>query len=508
VTIGRARLTLLKNAVANVGRGGTAALVALVVPPFLTRSMSPAAFGAWVLVLQLGAYVGYLDFGIQTAVGRFVAHANERNDPDHRDRIVSTSLAILSVSGLLAWTGAALLSFFLPHLFKQIPVELMGQVRIAFLLVAGSLAVGLPASVFIGIFVGLQHNTIPAAIIGGSKILSAVLVVLIARHGGSLFQMAAAIAIINLLSYFLHYQACRRIAPDVRVSLGLVNRAAAKELFDYCFSLTIWSFGLLFVTGLDLTIVGYYRFSEVAYYSVAAIIVTFLGGFYNAIISPMIPAAAVLHARGDRHKLGQMTMVATRYGMLLLLVTGLPLIAGAHILLRVWVGPEYAAHATVIAEILIAANVIRLSITPYVVAMIGSGEQRLVILTPILEGVTNLVASLIAGYFLGALGVAIGTFIGALVGLFGMLFYNMRRITAIQVTVAEYIQSSLLRPCLCALPVVTVMALLWTGVHLNPLSEKILQVVAMCVSFCLLWMIGLMPQERRNLISKVLSSVG
>ena len=284
--------------------------------------------------------------------------------------------------------------------------------------------------------------------------------------------MAVAFAITNLLSYILQYQACRRIAPDVRISFGLVDRAAAMELFDYCFSLTIWSFGLLLVTGLDLTIVGYYRFNEVAYYSVAAIIVTFLGGFYNAIISPMIPAAAVLHARGDRHKLGQMTMIATRYGMFLLLVTGLPLIAGARILLRAWVGPEYAAHATVIAEILIAANVIRMSITPYVVAMIGSGEQRLVIFTPILEGVTNLVASLIAGYFLGALGVAIGTLIGAFVGLLGMLVYNMRRITTIQVTVSKYIRSSLLRPCLCALPVVTVMVLLWSGDTIGSAQRK------------------------------------
>ena len=507
MTTNREKRVLLKNAAANVIRGSSAALVALLLPPFLTRYMSPSAFGAWALVLQLSAYVGYLDFGIQTAVGRFVAHANERNDPDKRDRIVCTSLAVLSISGLLAWIGALLLAVFLPDLFKQLPPALIGQVRIAIVLVAGSLAVGLPASVFIGIFLGLQRNAIPASIVGGCKLISALLVVLIARHGGNLAHMGVAVAAINLLSYFFQYYACLRVAPDIRFSLRHVTKSAAKELADYCFSLSIWSLALLLVTGLDLSIVGYYRFSEVAYYSVAAIIVTFLGGFYNAIVSPMLPAAAVLHARGDARQLGQMVAVATRYGMLLLLGVGLPLIAGVHFILRAWVGSNYAAHAAIIAQILITANIIRLSVTPYALAMIGSGEQRLVILTPVLEGISNLTCSLIGGYFLGAIGVAIGTFIGAIFGMLGMLLYNVRRTTDIQLTVTEYVQSSFLRPCLCVAPALTIMLILSTGIHLTPLMKDILQSIGVCISLVLLWTIGLMPYERRNLIDKIFSRV-
>ena len=66
------KLVVFKNAIANVARGSAAALVAILLPPFLTRLMSSDAFGAWSLVLQLCAFVGYLDFGIQTAIGRFI----------------------------------------------------------------------------------------------------------------------------------------------------------------------------------------------------------------------------------------------------------------------------------------------------------------------------------------------------------------------------------------------------------------------------------------------------
>ena len=469
--------------------------------------MSPAAFGAWSLVLQLAAYVSYLDFGIQTAVARFVAHANERADSNHRDRIISTSLAILSLSGVLAFGGALLISVFLPHLFKQLPPDLLNQVRIAVVLVAGSLAVGLPASVFIGIFVGIQRNAIPAAILGVSKVVSAVLFLLIARHGGNLIQMAAAVALMNLLSYALQYYASYRIAPDIRISWRLVDRKAAKELADYCLSLTVWSMALLLITGLDLSIVGYYRFSEVAYYAIAATVVTFLGGFYNAVISPLMPAAAVLHARGDSRELGKMVMVTTRYGMLLLLATGLPLIVEAHSIIKIWVGRDYATHTTLIAQVLITANIIRLCVTPYVVAMIGSGEQRLVILTPILEAVSNLVCSLIAGYFFGAIGVAAGTFIGSIVGLLGMLFYNMRRTTAINLSTLEYIKKSLLRPLACVVPFVVLSLISTIGIQLPVLTWHVLQTTAACVSIFMFCMFGLRPQERRSLVNKVLSFV-
>src|SRR5277367_1719294 len=117
-------LTVVKNAIANIARGTAAALVALAVPPFLTRALPPEQYGAWALVLQLSAYVGYLEFGIQTAVGRFVARGNERSDFEHRDRIVNTALAMLAAAGLLAMLLIALLLVALPVFFRQMPPAL------------------------------------------------------------------------------------------------------------------------------------------------------------------------------------------------------------------------------------------------------------------------------------------------------------------------------------------------------------------------------------------------
>lgn len=490
------KFALAKNAFANVARGSAVALTAVVLPPFLTRLMSPDAYGAWLLVLQLSAFVGYLDVGIQTAIGRFVAHAGEQEDTAHRDRVVSTSLAALTGACLLGVVGSVVLALFLPSVFHQVPPLLLKEVRVALVLVGTSLAVGLPCSVFNGIFIGLQRYDVPAAIIGGSRIISAVLLVLLVRQGSSLSQMAAAVAAVNLASYALQYLMYRAIAPRLQFSARLVSRTAGRELFDYCLSLSIWSFAMLLVSGLDVSLVGYFEFDKLAYYAVAATLITFLAGIQNALFHVMIPSAAVLQARGNSIHLGQRMITATRYGVFLLLLTGLPLIFAGRSILALWVGPRYAAEGARILQILTAANMIRLSAVPYVMTLIGTGQQRLVILTPLLEGVSNLTSSIIAGYLLGAVGVAIGTLVGGIVGIVGNLVHNMPRTSEIDFRVVDYVRDGLCRPLACAAPL-TWAVLSWRVIH-SPLSASSYPLIgaALVGTVALLWRWGLVGPER------------
>jgi O-antigen/teichoic acid export membrane protein len=492
---------LVKNAVANVSRGSASAIVALILPPFLTRLMSPDAYGTWALVLQISAYVGYLDFGIQTAIGRFVAHSNETKDAEQRDRIVNTSLAALAVAGVIGLVAVALAATFLPDLYGQMPRALVGDAQIALVLVASSLALGLPASTFNGIFVGLQKYEVPAVIIGGSRLFSAVLLILVVRAGGNLASMALTVATVNLVSYILQYIAYKKIVPGIRLSMRLISRKAGKDLLEYCFSLSVWSFAMLLVTGLDVLMVGYFQFAAVAYYAVAATLITFLAGLQNAVFSVLIPSTAVEHARGNAEQLGAIMVTATRYGSFLLLLTGLPLILAAKPILTVWVGSSYASGGEKILQVLVIANMIRLSAVPYVSALIGTGQQRLVVVTPLLEGLVNLIASIIGGYLLGALGVAVGTLLGAVVGVMGNFLYNMPRTVSIQFNFSHYVGWGLLRPLACATPVASVV-LLRNYVHELAIPGFALAFMA---SICLVWHLGLIGSERQRLRSFALA---
>ena len=492
-------LVLVKNAAANVIRGGAGALIAIVLPIFLTRFMVPAAFSAWALVLQIGAYMGYLDFGIQTSVGRFLAHANEKGDAEHCDRIASTSFAALCTAGVLGLCGTAVASVLLPHIFRQMPVALASGAQIALILVGCSLAVGLPASVFNGIFVGFQRNEVPAVIIGGSRILGAILLIFVVAHGGGLARMGATTAAVNVVTYGLQYVMYRKVAPTVRLSMRFVSRETGQELFNYCLSLAVWSFGMLLVSGLDVVLVGYFQFEAVAPYAVATSLITFLAGLQNAIFSAMIPSTAVLHARREPEELGRVMITATRYGTFLLLLAGLPLILFPREILAVWVGPVYAARGEHFLAILAAANMIRLALAPYAVALIGTGQQRLVLLTPLLEGFSNLLVSIGLGYVFGAIGVAIGTLFGSVVVLIGCLYYNMPRTTDIQFKLGAYVRDGFLRPLLCAVPGLLFAFAVRVFPDVSQVRVGLAAALAVASTLVCIWRWGLLVSERHKL---------
>ena len=72
--------TIATNSAANVTRIAVASLVSIFLPAYLTHHLPAETYGAWVLILQLSAYVGYLDLGVQTAVSRYIAEFEAKQD--------------------------------------------------------------------------------------------------------------------------------------------------------------------------------------------------------------------------------------------------------------------------------------------------------------------------------------------------------------------------------------------------------------------------------------------
>ena len=460
--------------------------------------MSPGVFGAWALVLQLAAYFGYLDFGLQTAVGRFVAYDTESKNLKHRGQVISTSFVLLTGVSGLGILFILVFSQFLTRFFPQIPGALRTQFVNAVVILGAAIAVGLPFGVFNAVFVGLQKNEVPAVIVGVARVTSAIVVIGIAHSAGGLESMAAGMALTLIGSYFIQFWIFRKKMHCIRIATPDVSWSVGRELLRYSGSLTIWTAAMLLINGLDLTLVGTFQFNAIAYYAVAASLVTFIAGVQNAVFSAVIAPAAALYARGDSETLGRTMISATRYSTFLLLMTAVPLVWLARPILSWWVGPIYAAAGARLLQVLVVANVLRLTATPYIVVLIATGQQKLVTITPICEGLANLIASIVGGVLYGAIGVALGTLIGSVVGIAGNFAYNMRRTMAIDFRIYEYARDGLLRPLICVLPLFAF--ILFTHVSAYSMTK---QVVGVCISLVitgyLVWTCGLLESERAKI---------
>ena len=493
--------TVVKNASANLVRLAGAGVVALLLPPFLVRELSKDVYGAWSLLLQLTLYVSYFDFGIQTAVSRFVAHAEELGDEKQRDGVVSTAFFMLLVAALLGCALAVIIAWQLPNLFRQMPPSLYQPAQIALLFMGISFGLGLPVSVIHALFIGLQRNEIPAAVAIANKVAMAALVAGVVLNHLGLAAMGASVALANVLSCVGALIAWRAWAARVRIHFARVSRTYVRQIGGYSASVVVWMVAMLMISGLDLGIVGIFDYKMTAYYAIAATLTNFIAQAQGAIFSALLPASAVLGARGDGERLGLMLASSTRYGMLILLAMALPLIVGGHWIIRFWAGEDYAQHATTILQVLVTANVLRLCVLPYSTLLLGTGQQERVIISPVAEGIGNLLASIAGAFFFGAVGVAIGTLIGSLIGVALHFLYNMPRTALISIDRGRLLKECLLRPLFCLAPFALLLVLRVSVIRVEPSTKISLVILAAIGALVLVWNFGLASSERHRLAS-------
>jgi O-antigen/teichoic acid export membrane protein len=279
------------------------------------------------------------------------------------------------------------------------------------LLVGISLSVSLLTSVFVAIFMGLQRYRVPMAVTIISRILFAVAICTAVALHSRLVVMAAAAASVNVFTALLQVVTWRKLASHIRVSLRSVEVTVLKQMLKYCAVLALWSACMLLISGLDLTIVGRYSFNETAYYSIANAPTSFILMISSALLGPLLPAASALSVLRNPAQMGGVLLRSTRYAVIVLFLTGLPFLVAGYFILRTWVGPVYALHSFPLLRILVLANIIRSSCSPYATMVVATSRQRFATASPVSEGIVNLVSSVWLAQHIGARGVALGTLV-------------------------------------------------------------------------------------------------
>ena len=443
---------LAKNSAANIAAGMANALLAVALPPLLVRHLPAAEFNAWSVVLQLAAVVNVLQLGVQVGVGRFVAYCRARGDAEYPREIVSTAFAAMWLSTVLALVLLTAMGAFLPRWFPGMPEALQGEARGALWCVGASIALGLPASVAGGVYSGLQRNDVPARVIVVSRIAVAVALFALATRGFGLLPMAIAYATIVGGAALVQIWLLTTRHPEFAFRRAWVTRKAAHELADYCFSLTLWSIGMVAITGLDAVIAGAIDFRWAGYFGIAGSAVALIVGLQAAMLQPLIAIAAHWHSRGDKTRLGVLLLDATRINALVFLGAIMPLFFAGEWLVKLWVGDEMAPQLLPIVRVLLLGIFLRQTLAPFATILLGTGEQRLIVWTPAYEAMAKLAASIGLGLWLGPVGIALGTVVGGAVCVATNAAFNFPRVTSVVIERAHFFRHAIGAPVLLFLP--------------------------------------------------------
>lgn len=339
---------LKTNFAFNVGGAALATAVALITVPIYFAYIGAARVGVMSIVWILLGYFGFMDFGLSRASLNALARLAS-DEEESRKRVILTSIylsVLFGVAGAIIFyfSGGALM-----HRLLKMSDSMSLEVHGAFLWIACMLPLALVGGVAVGVLESRE------------RFLSANILNLVSMLLGQIIPLVCAILMEPTLAVVIPASFAAR-AISVGLSLGFVfwterirnifvfDRERTKGLLRFGAWISVTNVVSPLLASADQLLVGStLGVVAVAYYSVSM----------NLVTRTQIIAYALARTLGPRFsRLGgeEATELAERAFIALGYVFGSicgPAMILAPTFLSFWMGPDFASHATPVAQLLL-----------------------------------------------------------------------------------------------------------------------------------------------------------
>ena len=376
-----------------------ATLATIVLTPYLIHHLEPERFGVYQIGRQFVLYLALFDAGVLGALMRYTSQAVAARDPDRLNEIANSALILygmMALAGFLVSSGAAWLA---PGFFRVDPAH-AAETTALFLGLGGWWALTLLASPAKCILIGHQRYGLLSLINSSSWILTVGLIFgLFALGRISLTSVGLAFiggAVLQTVGFNL---IARQLQPTLRWARRYAARAALRSLSGFGLWNMLFTIAGLFIWATDSIIIG--RVLGPAYaalYAVPFMLIQYGRMVGSGFMGPLIPIAA--GQTGDQAALQATLIRATRLGLILSLATNGLLVIVAEDLLRLWIGPDFAAGWIIYAYLMSSFWAVYAQ-RPIYAILLGAGDIRGPAITTFAAGLGTLVLKIVALEWLG-----------------------------------------------------------------------------------------------------------
>jgi O-antigen/teichoic acid export membrane protein len=380
--------------------------------PFLLRQLGANDYGLWILIGSIAAYGSLLDFGIGTAVTKYVAQFQAEGRIEQAQSLVATALWLYLGLGLVAVLLSAILAPFIP-IALNIPAGQQSTASWLMLLSGLGLGVSLPSATSIAVLRGLHRFDLSNLVGIFGMTLFTVATISVVLLGGGLLGMVAVGIPVTLVTQVPAIWLIRRTAPKLRFGLRQTDRGLLRTLMSFSSALFVINVAGQVQTKTDeITIGAFMPVANVAPYSIARRLSEMPQLLTEQFMKVILPLASQLDAENDRGRLRTLYLASSRLTLAIFLPLAVGVIIFARPFLKAWVGAPYDRYAYLVV-ILTLASLLDTSQWPAGAILQGIGRHRLLAIIALGTAIANLGLSLALVHPLGLAGVALGTLIPA-----------------------------------------------------------------------------------------------
>ena len=288
-------------------------LVTLVTTPLLLHMLGDAAYGLQSLVAVIIGYLTFMDMGLDLPIIKLLAEYRARQDAAAESHLLSTTLQLYAVIGLVGMSGIMLLADWLARSVFQVPADLVDQAVTVFRLAGIGFLGSVGMSWGRAVAMGLQRFDLTYSV---SVVLSTAgtligLGVVYAGYGVVGYVLTR--VIFTMLAGPIYFLLTRRLLPGVRFRLGL-HRATLRKVSGYLGYGTINRIVGSLVSRLDLTLLGIWvGVAAAGIYSIAFLLVNSFVYMLAYMLGFLFPMASELQSLGQMDQLRNIFMRASKF---------------------------------------------------------------------------------------------------------------------------------------------------------------------------------------------------
>lgn len=390
-------------------------LTAFIVSPIMVKQLGDETYGIWVLIVSVSSYFTVLDFGINTAIVRYVSKYTALKDYKKTRQIYSSSFAIFIFLSAIALSLIAVIGIFFKDFFD---IESFSDTYLymVIFIVGLDLAINLTFGVLSGTMRALQNfleiNIIMTTVI----IIKNIILVFLLLNGYSLLSLAIVLIASTVARCLIQYIFIKKKYSFLKFEISSIDKSTLRLLFNYSIYSFLIAVSLKILFSTDSIVIGALVSVEgVTFYAIPAMIVEYMEKLVWAVIAVLIPIISTREAVGDSKENTRLYVLGTKYTLLLCSPIIIVLFIAGDDFIRIWMGSAYEEPSSKVLNILLIGYIFSISQLIAQGILKGISKHKALAIIFCVQAIANLVLSIFLAPEYGIYGVAFGTSIPLLI---------------------------------------------------------------------------------------------
>ncbi len=340
-----------KNALYNAFGYIFPVAVALFTTPYIVKKLTPEIYGIYVLAISLMGLMSFMDLGFGQGIIKFVSQYEAKKDYKKINQILSVSLFINSVMGILGGLLIFISADFLVKLFK-VNVAYHNNALMSFKIVSLGFFITLLNSVFSNVPKALQRYDIAVKIQNILWLSSVLFIIILLYLGKGLIEILTFYLFFQLIGLIIYALVAKKLLPQIKLKPSF-DKKVFKEIFSFSIYTAINSITGNIVFRVDKMIISAFLGTEaVTYYQIPFMVVQMANGFVSSVLQFLFPAVSYVNSAGEKDKLRDIYEKSLRYVTAFSLIIFAGLIFIGDTFISLWIGREFAEKSVSILPII------------------------------------------------------------------------------------------------------------------------------------------------------------